>query len=182
MRNFNNSRFSKDKDTVRKNREIRAKEVRLINEKGDNIGVVSIQEAQKMANEAKLDLLEISPNTNPPVCKIMDYGKYNYEQQKKKAQAKKKQKVVELKELKFSPNIEKHDYDVKLKKAKQFLESGNKVKFSVRFKGREITHKEEGKKVFENVIEDLKDHAQIDLQPKFEGRNMVMILSPAAKK
>lgn len=122
--------------------------------------------------------MEVSPNAAPPVCKILDYGKYKYQTQKKKAEAKKKQKVIHLKEIKLRPNIGEHDYQVKMKAAIKFLESGDKVKFSLRFKGREMAHREIGSELFNRFIEELKDVAKLELRPKFEGRQMVMIMVP----
>lgn len=178
MRPYNKFSNQKNSDSIRKNREIREREVRLIDATGENVGVVSIDEALNLAREAGLDLLEISPTTAPSVCKIMDYGKWSYEQQKKKTQAKKKQKTMDLKELKFSSHIEEHDYQVKLKNAKKFFDHGDKVKFSLRFKGREIANKQAAKELFTRIVEDLEGIAKIDQQPQMQGRNMLMILSP----
>ena len=131
-----------------------------------------------VAEEAGLDLIEISPQANPPVCKVLDYGKYRYEQQKKKNEAKKNQKVVEIKELKLRPVIETHDYEVKMKQAKKFLEQGNKVKFTMRFKGRELSANDMGKQVLSKLVEDLSSISKVDSEMKLEGRQMTMILSP----
>ena len=141
-------------------------------------GVVEISKALEMADEAGLDLVELSPNAEPPVCKILDYGKYKYEQQKKANEARKKQKTVDVKEVKLSPRIEKNDYDVKMRNAKRFLESGNKVKVSMRFRGREIAHQDIGKEIFTNIREELEELSIIELEPKFEGRQMIMVLGP----
>ena len=141
-------------------------------------GVVEISKALEMADEAGLDLVELSPNAEPPVCKILDYGKYKYEQQKKANEARKKQKTVDVKEVKLSPRIEKNDYDVKMRNAKRFLESGNKVKVSMRFRGREIAHQDIGKEIFTNIREELEELSVIELEPKFEGRQMIMVLGP----
>ena len=161
------------------NEKIRAREVRLIGADGNTVGVVSINEALNMARDAGLDLLEIAPQSNPPVCKIMDYGKWKYEEQKKLKEAKSNQKVVETKELKIRPNIDVHDFDVKMKSAKRFIEDGNKVKFSVRFKGREITNQESGLSLLNRIKEELGDTIKVDKEPLMEGRQMIMFVSPA---
>ena len=160
------------------NERIRAKEVRLIDENGENRGIVAIKEALELASEAGLDLIEISPQAVPPVCKILDYGKYKYETQKRKNEAKKNQKVIEIKELKLRPMIDTHDYEVKIKQAKKFLSQGNKVKFTMRFKGREMSN-DMGKNVLNNILEDLEGLIKIDSEPKLEGRQMMMMVSPA---
>ncbi len=169
----------READGPRINREIKAKEVRLINYNGENLGVVSIQEALKIAAEVGLDLIEISPQVNPPVCKVLDYGKYKYELQKKKNEAKKNQKVVSIKELKLRPMIETHDYEVKLKQAKKFLSQGDKVKFTMRYKGREMSANDMGKDILNKLIEDLEGLCKVDSAPKAEGKQMFMIVSPA---
>ncbi|MBD5397895.1 translation initiation factor IF-3 [bacterium] len=161
------------------NEKIRAKEVRLIGADGENVGIVSISSALNMARDAGLDLLEIAPQSNPPVCKIMDYGKWKYEEQKKLKEAKSNQKVVETKELKIRPNIDVHDFQVKMKSAKRFIEDGDKVKFSVRFKGREITNQESGLSLLNRVKEELGDIIKVDKEPLMEGRQMVMFVSPS---
>jgi translation initiation factor IF-3 len=150
----------------------------LIDEKGENQGIVSISQALEMADSAELDLIEISPQATPPVCKILDYGKYKYEMQKRKAEAKKNQKVVETKELKLRPMIETHDYEVKLKQAKKFLADGNKVKFTMRYKGREMSANNMGKEVLDRLVEDLEGLIKVDQAPKLEGKQMMMIVSP----
>ncbi len=160
------------------NEKIRAREVRLINQNGENVGIVSIREALEMAQDNGLDLLEISPQANPPVCKIMDYGKWKYEEQKKQSEAKKSQKIIETKELKIRPNIDVHDFQVKMKAAKRFIEDGDKVKFTVRFKGREISNQESGKELLNRVKEELGDIIKIDKEPVMEGRQMIMFVSP----
>ena len=165
-------------DEVLINENIKAKQVRLIDADNKNRGIVSIKEALAVAEEAGLDLIEISPQANPPVCKVLDYGKYRYEQQKKKNEAKKNQKVVEIKELKLRPVIETHDYEVKMKQAKKFLEQGNKVKFTMRFKGRELSANDMGKQIMTQIVEDLENCAKVDSEMKLEGRQMMMILSP----
>ena len=160
------------------NEKIRAREVRLINQNGDNVGIVSVMEALDMAREAGLDLLEISPQANPPVCKIMDYGKWKYEESKKQSEAKKAQKVVETKELKIRPNIDVHDFQVKIKAAERFIDDGNKVKFTVRFKGREITNQDSGIQLLNRIKAELGDKIKIDKEPAMEGRQMVMFVVP----
>ncbi len=165
-------------DEIRINENITAKQVRLIDAENENRGIVSLKEALALAEEEGLDLIEISPQANPPVCKILDFGKFRYEQQKRKNEAKKNQKVVEIKELKLRPMIDTHDYEVKVKQAKKFLDQGNKVKFTMRFKGRELSANDMGKQVLSKLIEDLDDCAKIDSEMKLEGRQMTMILSP----
>ncbi len=142
-------------------------------------GVMSPREAMVLAEEAGLDLVEISPNTDPPVCKILDYGKYKYEQQKKAAEARKKQKVVDLKEIKIRPGIEQHDYDVKMRAARKFLEGGDKVKVTMRFRGREMSHIQIGRELLEKMQQELATVAKVEYAPKLEGRQMIMILVPA---
>ncbi len=166
-------------DGPRINEEIRVREVRLIDENGENRGVVSIQEALRIADDAGLDLIEISPQATPPVCKVLDYGKYKYEAQKRKAEAKKNQKVVEIKELKLRPMIDKHDYEVKLKQARKFLGEGNKVKFTMRYKGRELSANDLGRAVLMRLLEDLDTTAKLESEPKLEGKQMMMIVAPA---
>jgi len=160
------------------NEKIRAREVRLINQNGDNVGIVSVMEALDMAREVGLDLLEISPQANPPVCKIMDYGKWKYEESKKQSEAKKAQKVVETKELKIRPNIDVHDFQVKIKAAERFIEDGNKVKFTVRFKGREITNQDSGIQLLNRIKAELGDKIKVDKEPVMEGRQMIMFVVP----
>ena len=162
----------------RANEKIRALDVQVISSSGSNLGTLPLKKAIEVAKEEGLDLIEISPNANPPVCKIMDMGKYKYDLQKKANNAKKKQKVVSLKELKLRPGTEIHDYNFKLKNAKKFLSKGDKVKFTVRFKGREMQHVELGKNLMNRIIEDTKDVGKIETHPKFEGRQMIMIMQP----
>jgi translation initiation factor IF-3 len=166
------------KDGPRINEEIRSKEVQLIDSTGDNKGVVDFQTAMSMAEAAGLDLVEISPNTTPPVCKILDFGKYKFQAQKKAAEARKKQKVVEIKEIKLRPMIDDHDYDVKMRSMKRFFEEGDKVKITLRFRGREMAHQELGYKLLNRVKEDTAPIAKIESEPRFEGRQMVMLLAP----
>ena len=149
----------------------------MIDADGENVGVVSIKEALKRADEAGLDLIEISPNANPPVCKILDLGKYRYEQQKRKAEARKNQKVVEIKEIKLSPNIDTHDYEVKLRNAKRFIEDGNKVKFTLRFRGREMAYMEQGEEIMARIVEDSDLYAKVEQAAKLEGKQITMVLS-----
>ena len=145
------------------------------------IGVVSVKEALTKADEAGLDLVEISPNAAPPVCKIMDYGKFKYEQQKKAAEARKKQKIVEVKEVKIRPGIEKHDYEVKMRNARRFLEAEDKVKVTMRFRGREMAHQDIGMELLKRMVEELADVSKTELAPKLEGRQMIMVLAPDQK-
>ena len=166
------------KDGPRVNDEIRSREVQLIDQDGTNKGVVDFNTAYKMAQDAGLDLVEISPNTTPPVCKILDVGKYKYQAQKKAAEARKKQKVVEVKELKFRPMIDDHDYDVKLRAMQRFLEEGDKVKVTLRFRGRELAHQELGSKLLNRVKDDTATIAKVESDARFEGRQMIMILAP----
>ena len=160
------------------NQEIREKEVRLISSTGEQLGVVSGRDAQRMADEAELDLVMISPNAKPPVCKIMDYGKFIYEQSKKEKEAKKKQKVISVKEIRVSPTIEKHDLEIKAKNAKKFLEAGDKVKITVRFRGREAEHSHVGVKILDSFLAQLEEVCSVEKPAKLEGRNMIMILAP----
>lgn len=160
------------------NREILAKEVRLLDKDGEMIGIVNIRKALDIAAEENLDLVELSPNANPPVCRIADFGKMRYEMQKKAADAKKKQKHTEMKEVKFSVNIGKGDYDFKVKHIVKFLNHKDKVKVSMRIKGREITHLELAEKIMNDIMVEVAEIAKIDQKPKMEGRQMVLILSP----
>ena len=162
----------------RSNYKITSQEVQVITTDGQNLGILNLNEAVAKAKEAGLDLIEIAPNTNPPVCKIMDMGKYKYDLQKKANLAKKKQKVVSLKEIKLRPGTEVHDYNFKIKNAKKFITKGDKVKFTVKFKGREMQHTNLGKDLMNKIIEETKDIAKVESQPKFEGRQMVMIIQP----
>ena len=160
------------------NERIKALDVQVIGSEGNNLGVMQLKQAIQLAKDEGLDLIEISPNANPPVCKIMDMGKYKYDLQKKANQAKKKQKIVSLKEIKLRPGTEIHDYNFKIKNAKKFLTKGDKVKFTVKFKGREMQHIELGKNLMNRIIEDTKDIAKVETHPKFEGRQMIMIIQP----
>jgi translation initiation factor IF-3 len=162
------------------NYQIKAPKIRLIDDEGNMLGVFNTKEAIQKAEAAGLDLVEVSPNADPPVCKILDYGKYKYQAQKKKAEAKKNQKIVELKEIQISPTIDDNDYNVKLRNARRFIEDGNKVKVTLRFKGRQITHNEVGFAVITRFREDMEDIAKVDQAPKLEGKQIMMVLSPKA--
>nr|WP_237180597.1 translation initiation factor IF-3 [Roseomonas haemaphysalidis] len=166
------------RDGPRVNEDIRVPQVRLIDEAGEMIGVMSAREALLRAYDAGMDLLEISPNAVPPVCKITDYGKYKYEQQKKANEARKKQKIVEIKEIKVRPNIDDHDYDVKMRSAKSFLDEGDKVKVTLRFRGREMAHQDLGAKVLERIRTELAELAKVEQMPRLENRQMIMVLAP----
>ncbi|WP_413788568.1 translation initiation factor IF-3 [Paludibacillus litoralis] len=157
---------------------IRVPEIRLIDENGDNHGVVTPAHAIAMAEEVGLDVVEISPNANPPVCKIMDVGKFKYENQKKAAEAKKKQRVIEVKEVKFRPNIDTHDYDVKMRNVTRFLEDGDKVKVTLRFRGREMAHQEIGRDLLKKIAGEVEGAAKVESMPRMEGRQMVMVVAP----
>ena len=162
------------------NGQIRAREVQLIGDEGEKLGVVSLKEALEVAGEKKLDLVLVAPNAKPPVCKIMNYGKYKFEQAKKEKEAKKKQKIAEIKEIRITPNIEEHDFGFKAKNARKFIEDGNKVKITVRFKGREVNNSKLGEDVLNKFIENLSDIVNVDKKPKLEGRNMFIMLSKKA--
>ncbi|MCS6892734.1 MAG: translation initiation factor IF-3 [Rhodovarius sp.] len=167
-----------NRDGPRVNEDIRVPQVRLIDQNGEMVGIVSTRDALQRAYAAGLDLLEISPNAVPPVCKITDYGKYKYEQQKKASEARKKQKTVEIKEIKVRPNIDDHDYATKLKQMRGFLADGDKVKVTLRFRGREMAHHELGAKVLERVRNELGDLVKVEMMPRLENRQMVMVLAP----
>ncbi|GBD41997.1 Translation initiation factor IF-3 [bacterium HR39] len=167
------------REGYRVNEQIDAREVRLVDENGQMVGVVPLREALGRAREAGLDLVEVAPNATPPVCKIMDYGKFKYEQQKKAAAARKKQKQSELKEIKMRPTIDEADFQVKMRKVREFLEEGDKVKITMRFRGREVTHPEVAMKVMERVREDVAELAKVEQMPRLEGRQMIMVLAPA---
>ncbi|WP_073253541.1 translation initiation factor IF-3 [Caldanaerovirga acetigignens] len=160
------------------NYEIKAREVRVIDVDGKQLGIMPLKEALRLAQERQLDLVKVAPQAKPPVCKIMDYGKYKYEQSKREKEARKNQKVISVKEIRMSPNIEEHDFQVRVKSALRFLDDGNKVKVTVRFRGREITHTQLGEDVLKRLAESVKEKAVIEKPPVIEGRNMVMILSP----
>ncbi|MFS2011117.1 translation initiation factor IF-3 [Azospirillum sp. CT11-132] len=162
----------------RVNREISARSVRLVGADGEMIGVVSLRDALLAAEDAGLDLVEIAPQAEPPVCKILDYGKFKYEAQKKANEARKKQKIIEVKEIKLRPNIDDNDYDVKMRSARRFLEEGDKVKVTLRFRGREMAHQDLGMNVLVRVRDELTELAKVEQMPKLEGRQMVMVLAP----
>ena len=162
---------------MRINDEIRAREVRVVSDENEQLGIMSLRDALAMAEEQELDLVEVAPNGKPPVCRIMNYGKYRYEQQKREKEAKKKQKVFVLKEVKLRPNIEDHDFYVKLKNAQRFLADGDKVKVTIMFRGRELSHPELGQAVLVRFADELKDIANVEKSAKLEGRNMTMILA-----
>ena len=163
------------------NERIRGSDIRLIGAEGENEGVVTPERAMELAEIAGLDLVEISPNASPPVCKIMDYGKFKYETQKKEAEARKKQKIIEIKEVKFRPNTDNNDYDVKMRNVFKFLENGDKVKITLRFRGREMAHQDLGRQLLERVAADTTEHGKVENFPKMEGRQMVMLIGPLAK-
>ncbi|WLV23758.1 translation initiation factor IF-3 [Aciduricibacillus chroicocephali] len=164
------------------NEKIRAREVRLIDSNGDQLGVKSRVEALEIASKRNLDLVLVAPNAKPPVCRIMDYGKFRYEQQKKDKEARKNQKIINVKEVRFTPGIGDHDFNTKLRNARKFLENGDKVKAAVRFRGRAITHKELGQEVLDRLAEEVKDVATVESKAKMEGRNMFIMLAPIAEK
>jgi translation initiation factor IF-3 len=157
---------------------IRARDVRLIDETGQNVGVVSRFDAQERANKVGLDLVEVSPDADPPVCKILDYGKFKYQEQKKAAEARKNQKIVEIKEIKMRPSIDEHDYDVKMRAIRRFFEEGDKVKVTLRFRGREMAHQNLGYELLQRVKTDLVEASKVESEPRLEGRQMVMVLAP----
>lgn len=164
------------------NESIRAREVRLIDANGDQLGVKSKNEALEIAQKRNLDLVLVAPGAKPPVCRIMDYGKFRFEQQKKEKEARKKQRVINVKEVRFSPGIGDHDFNTKLKNARKFLEKGDKVKASVRFRGRAITHKDLGREVLDRFADEVKDIATVEAKAKMEGRQMFMMLAPLNEK
>jgi translation initiation factor IF-3 len=166
------------KEGPRTNREIRAREVQLIDSEGKNHGVIQLQDALGIAEQAGLDLVEIAPNSVPPVCKILDYGRFRFAEQKKAAEARKKQKVVEVKEIKLRPGIDEHDYGVKMKAVQRFFEEGDKVKVTLRFRGREIAHQDIGYRLLTRVKAETATIAKVELEPSMEGRQMVMVLAP----
>lgn len=167
---------------MRINEEIRAREVRVIGNDGEQLGIMSGREAQQLAYEKHLDLVEIAPTAKPPVCRIMDYGKYRYEQQKREKESRKKQKTFDIKEVKLRPGIEEHDFNVKFKNAVRFLEDGDKVKVTIMFRGRELSHPELGEVLLNKMAAQLKEMAVVERQPKLEGKNMIMIVAPKPSK
>jgi translation initiation factor IF-3 len=184
--NTNNNRpmrpSPRQDDGPRVNEGIRAEKIRVVGADGEMKGVMTVREALKLAEEAGLDLVEISPNAEPPVCKILDHGKYKYEQQKKAAEARKKQKTVDVKEIKIRPGIEDHDYNVKMRAARRFLEEGDKVKVTMRFRGREMAHQEIGMNLLKRMKEELADLSTVEQDVRFEGRQIIMILGAKATK
>ena len=162
----------------RVNEQIEAEKVRVVNADGEMVGVISKEEGIEIAFEAGLDLVEVSPNAVPPVCKVLDYGKYKYEAQKKANEARKKQKVIDVKEIKMRPGIDEHDYQVKMRSVRRFLDEGDKVKMTIRFRGREMAHQELGMKVLDRVREDVDELAKVEQFPKSEGRLMTMVIAP----
>ncbi|HEY0424386.1 MAG TPA: translation initiation factor IF-3 [Rhodopila sp.] len=166
------------RDGPRVNEEIRIPQVRLIDQDGEMQGVLTVREAMQRAFAVGLDLVEISPNADPPVCKILDFGKFKYEQQKKKNEAKKKQKVIEIKEIKVRPNIDENDYQVKMRAMKSFIDEGDKVKVTLRFRGREMAHQDIGVRVLERIRAEMDTTSKVEQMPRMENRQMVMVLSP----
>tara|TARA_R110002096_G_scaffold13853_1_gene48746 strand:+ start:1246 stop:1764 length:519 start_codon:yes stop_codon:yes gene_type:complete len=166
------------KDGPRVNNDITARLVRLVDAEGNMSGVFKVDDALREASRVGLDLVEVSPNAEPPVCKILDYGRFKYEAQKKKNEARKKQKVIEVKEIKLRPAIEQHDYEVKMKAVRKFLEEGDKVKVTLRFRGREMAHQDLGAKVLARVRDELGEEVKIEQSPRMEGRQMVMVMAP----
>jgi translation initiation factor IF-3 len=172
------TKLAPDRGGPRINEAIDTAKIQLIDATGINVGVVAITDALARAAEAGLDLVEISPNSAPPVCKILDYGKYKYQAQKKAAEARKKQRTVEIKEIKMRPNIDTHDYDVKMRSIQRFLEEGDKVKVTLRFRGREMAHQELGAQLLDKVKQDTTATAKVESEPRLEGRQMVMVIAP----
>lgn len=162
----------------RVNELIESPNVRVVDHNGEMVGVLSVQEGMEMAYEVGLDLVEVSPNADPPVCKILDYGKFKYEEQKKRNEARKKQKVIDVKEIKMRPGIDVHDYDVKMRNVRRFLDEGDKVKITIRFRGREMAHQELGMKVLDRVRDELEELVKVEQFPRMEGRLMTMVVAP----
>jgi translation initiation factor IF-3 len=163
------------------NEQIKDKEVRLVDANGEQAGVMPLKQALKLAQERQMDLVKVAPKAKPPVCRIMDYGKFKYEQSKKERESRKKQKVINIKEIRMSPNIDEHDFMVRVKNAQRFLKDGDKIKIAIRFRGREITHKAIGEEILQKMYEILKDIAVIEKKPNFEGRNITMVIAPKAE-
>ncbi|MBV8088810.1 MAG: translation initiation factor IF-3 [Alphaproteobacteria bacterium] len=170
--------FTPVREGPRINDEINVVRVRLVDERGNMVGIVGRNEALTMASDVGLDLVEVAPNADPPVCKILDFGKYKYEEQKKKNEARKKQKTIEVKEIKLRPSIDDHDYDVKVRSMVKFIEEGDKVKVTMRFRGRELAHQELGMDVLVRVKDDLEEIAKVEQMPRMEGRQMTMVMAP----
>ncbi|MGE4298204.1 MAG: translation initiation factor IF-3 [Desulfovibrionaceae bacterium] len=169
-------------DQTRLNDRIRAREVRVIDENGEQLGILPTAEAMRHAMEQGMDLVEVAPNADPPVCRVMDYGKFKYQQQKKQQEAKRNQTVIQIKEIKVRPKTDEHDYQTKLKHIRRFIEGGDRCKVTVFFRGREIVHKDRGMTILERVVVDMQDIARVEQQPQAEGRTLHMLLTPAAKK
>ncbi len=169
--------ISKEKE-IQVNHEIRAREVRVIDSKGHNLGVMSLKEALRHAQESQLDLVKVASDSTPPVCKLMDYGKYKYELSKREKEARKNQKTINIKEIRMNPNIDEHDFQVRVRNAMRFLKDGDKVKASIKFRGREITHTKLGEEVLKQMADNVKELGFIEKMPQVEGRNMIMIISP----
>jgi len=167
-------------DNVRLNEEITHAQVRLVDHNGDNLGIVELNSALSLADQAGLDLVEVSSHVTPPVCKIMDHGKFRYDKQKRVNEAKKKQKITTVKEIKLRPTIGNHDYEIKIRNAMKFLEHGDKVKFTLRFRGREVAHIAIGSELMDRVVNDLEEHSKIESSPKLEGKQMTLIIAPKA--
>lgn len=174
--------FQISKESLRINEEIRIREVRVTDANGEQLGVMLTRDALRLAEEKHLDLVEVAPKARPPVCRIMDFGKYRYEQQKREKEVRKKQKIITIKEVKLRPNIEQHDFEVKLKNAQRFIEEGNKVKVTIMFRGRELSHPELGGEVLNKLAKALEEVVTVERAAKLEGKNMTMILSPKAQK
>ena len=174
--------ISREKDTVQLNEQIRDKELRIVSADGEQLGIMSARDAQKIADDRGLDLVKIAPQAKPPVCKIMDYGKYRFEQSKREKEAKKNQRVIEIKEIRLSPNIDVHDFDTKVGHARRFLTAGNKIKVSIRFRGREMTHTDLGLTIMAQFAEKCGDIASVEKPAKLEGRQMLMFLAPKSAK
>ncbi len=170
--------MSPAREGPRVNEDIRTPKVRLVDDTGDMVGVVTVEQALERAADVGLDLVEISPNADPPVCKILDYGKFKYEAQKKRNEARKKQRIIEVKEIKMRPNIDDHDYEVKMRSMRRFLGDGDKVKVTLRFRGRELAHQDIGMRVLQRVQDDLEELAKVEDFPRMEGRQMVMVVAP----
>lgn len=167
---------------MRRNEQIRAREVRVITDEGEQLGILQRNEALNIAREAGLDLVEVAPNAEPPVCRIMDYGRYRYEEQKKKQEAKKRQVIVQIKEIKLRPKTDEHDYQTKVAHIRRFIEGGDRCKVTIFFRGREIVHKDRGQTMLDRVIEDTKDIAKVEQDARAEGRTLFMMLAPLPKK
>ncbi|MGL4722647.1 MAG: translation initiation factor IF-3 [Desulfovibrionaceae bacterium] len=184
INSFNNARGRKSshQDTERCNDAIKAKEVFVISETGEQLGVLSKQDALVRARNLGMDLVEVSPNASPPVCRIMDYGRHKYEQQKKKQETKKRQVIVQIKEIRMRPKTDEHDYQTKLRHILRFLQEGDRCRVSILFRGREIVHKERAEKILARVVEDTKEIGKLEQDPKIEGRSMSMLIAPLGKK